>query len=84
MLLHQEQSSCEGSMAQEVSTAREMAARMIQRHRGLIPMYHKAVREENLQDLLLARHEMAAAVEQVDRTIADCIVKHIQRRLAEG
>jgi hypothetical protein len=68
---------------QNTRPVRETATRMIARHHCLIPMYYRAVAEENLQDLILARHEMAVMVEQVDKAIAECLIRHIERRLDE-
>ena len=51
---------------------------------SIIPLYAKAVREQNLQDLILARHEMTVIVEQLDRAIAECLIKHIERQVAKG
>ena len=46
------------------------------------PRYERAIREENLEELLMVRYEMAAAVQQADRILADAIVDNIERRLA--
>jgi hypothetical protein len=48
-----------------------------------MPLYRKAIQEENLLELLLIRHEMAATVEQADRILVDAVTENIQRRLAE-
>jgi|1186.fasta_scaffold61746_2 hypothetical protein len=71
-------------MTQDTRPVRETVTHMIARHKCLIPLYYRAVAEENLQDLILARHEMAVTVEQVDKAIAECLIRHIERRLAEG
>ena len=58
------------------------AGRVIQRHRCLSPVFDRAVREEDMTGLLMVRHEMAAAVRQADRLLADAITANIERRIA--
>jgi hypothetical protein len=57
-------------------------ARIIERSRVLGSRYERAIREEDLEELLMVRYEMAAAVQQADRILADAIVDNIERRLA--
>jgi hypothetical protein len=69
---------------QNTRPVRETATHMIARHHAMIPLYYRAVAEENLQDLILARHEMVGMVEQVDKAIAECLIRHIEQGLAKG
>ncbi len=64
------------------SNTKQMADGIIERSRVLGPRYECAIREENLEELLMVRYEMAAAVQQADRILADAIVDNIERRLA--
>ena len=63
------------------SNTKQMADGIIERSRVLGPRYERAIREENLEELLMVRYEMAA-VQQADRILADAIVDNIERRLA--
>lgn len=53
------------------------------RNRRLAPIYAKAVEEENLQDILLVRAQLAESIMEADRIIADCIIRNIRRRVTD-
>ena len=76
---------CSGAHLRDVTGGSESKRNCQDRRarRALIPLYRKAIQEENLQDLLLIRHELAATVEQADRILVDAVTENIQRRLAE-
>ena len=54
---------------------------LMDRIRREAPRYEQAIRDEDMQDLLLVRHELAARVREVDMLLADTIVDHVQRRI---
>jgi hypothetical protein len=62
---------------------RHRADRLLAASRGLSPTYDRAVREEDMSELLMIRHQMAAAVRRADRLLADAITANIERRLAD-
>jgi hypothetical protein len=63
---------------------RRKAEQIIGQSRVLGKMYERAVQEEDLDELLQARHQMMAAVQQADRILADGVVQNIERRLANS
>lgn len=63
--------------------ARQEVAIFANRSTALAPAYARAVQEENLQDLIMIRRQIAADLDQADKIIVDCIVSNLERRLAE-
>lgn len=66
-----------------MQNTRQEAATFAGRSSALAPAYARAVREENLQDLIMIRRQIAVTLDQADKLIVDCIVSNLERRLAE-
>lgn len=56
---------------------------LIQRTMNIAPAYARAMKEENLEHILVIRQELAASLEQADKLIVNCIQSVLERRLAE-
>lgn len=63
--------------------SRQEVASFAERSTALAPAYARAVREENLQDLIMIRRQIAVTLDQADKLIVDCLVSNLERRLAE-
>jgi hypothetical protein len=63
---------------------RRKAEQIIGQSRVLGKMFERAVREEDLDELLQTRHRMMTAVQQADRILADGVVQNVEKRLANS
>lgn len=68
----------------EHTTLDDMVNRMFERSRRLTPLYAQAVRDADLQVLILVRSQFAATVREADEFIANRLSMAIDRRLRDG
>jgi len=66
--------------------ARETPQRGVYYHSfGKKPRLHdNTLQDEDLRDLIMARHRLAASIETTDRMIVACLIRILERRIAEG
>lgn len=67
-----------GDMSAELTS---WVSKTVERNGRLIPLYARAVEEENLQDLVLLRRQMAEMIEEADRLIVHCLVSNLEKRI---